>query len=307
MSFESDQKEAVSCNGDEKGLGEGKGKEKVREDQQSARLSSRRSGDSAQLQSTTSRMASTATSVASGLFSGRGDGQYLDSFLSPGHKTAGPSSLISRSSPFAQETAQVVRSQSIHGRRPGTTFRSPSDSGPAGDGKPTWLETDDAERGTGDGNQEAQRSHATAMSMMDGFEVVQLLETGTESEAYIHEDGDLPMSNREVSALRQALFEGGAASRSLSWDDTLNFMPDSLADYLDIDNVHNARLIWAQQWQDVLSSYNAEVWGDLDTLVKAASRELDNVSKGARAETAPEPRLDAVRRLRQILAHIRGS
>ncbi|KAI0165959.1 hypothetical protein GGR57DRAFT_144975 [Xylariaceae sp. FL1272] len=305
MGFQSDQKDVVPFSGD----GKGKGKEKVREDQQSARVPSQieRSEDSAQSQSSMSRMASSATNVTSDLFNGRYGGQYLGSFLSSGHKSTGSSNVIFQSNPSAQETAQVVSSQSIPGRRTGATFRAPSGPEPAGDSQPTWLQIDDAERGTGESNRDLQRSHAAAMSMMDGFEVVQLLETGTGAEVFSFEDGDLPVTSHQASALRQALFEGDSASRTLAWDDALNFIPDSLADYLGIDNVHDARLIWAQQWQDVLSSYTDEVWGDLDALVKAARRELDDMSKGARTETASEPSLDAVRRLRQILAHIRGS
>lgn len=149
--------------------------------------------------------------------------------------------------------------------------------------------------------------------MNDGSEVVDLLET-----VFLGEDNDEPyMTNEKLLPLRRELFrEGGPAGTS--WDSVLNFVPEfisnrgmgnsdeyqQLAQHLGLSNPAEARDIWFSQWDDVLSSYTDEVWGDLSPLVMAARQELKGISTNPEGTTSDG--LNALRRLQQILAHVRS-
>jgi hypothetical protein len=169
--------------------------------------------------------------------------------------------------------------------------------------------------GSGPDPEESQSQHVThavAAAMNDGSEVVDLLGTGLIVEG---DDDALHMTSEELGVLRRALLEG-SPSREPAWNDALNFVPDfisnggsseeyrQLAQHLGVSDTVEARNIWFSQWENVLSSYTDEVWGDLSPIVMAAREELQGIS------TSPEGTahgLNAVRRLQQILAHVRGS
>ena len=67
-----------------------------------------------------------------------------------------------------------------------------------------------------------------------------------------------------------------------------------------------AREIWVTHWQDVFSSYTDEVWGNLSDLVGEAREELQALSTSRGEEEARPPESRALRRLQQILSHVRG-
>ncbi|KAF2973107.1 hypothetical protein GQX73_g484 [Xylaria multiplex] len=262
-----------------------------------------------------SRLASSAANLTSGLMTGRDHGQQGLDILPSGK--AGSSRTTQQSGSVLRETARVIHTSSPNARSQfGTTFKSE-----VGQGKESSENGFSAFLGTPrSGNSEPSRSgldqkisHVAAATMNDGSEVVDLLEIGPIVE---DDDNTLYMTNEELSALRIALF----SERSLTevgWDNVLNFVPEAisnhgsdgeyqqLAQHLGVSNAAEARDIWFSQWGNVLSSYTDEVWGDLGPLVIAARQELQSIS--TKPEGTITNGLNAVRRLQQILAHVRGS
>ncbi|KAI0839005.1 hypothetical protein F5Y06DRAFT_37336 [Hypoxylon sp. FL0890] len=158
-----------------------------------------------------------------------------------------------------------------------------------------------------------QMSQSAAIMATDGMDVVSLLDSGYDEV----EDAEFFLTDDERVALRHRLFENGEASRRNpqrveQWENILNFFPDiktnsngiqEYADLLGTSDLEEARSIWINQWQRVLSSYTDEVWGDLTPLVDEAREELTSLSRSREASPA-KPK--ALRRLQQILHHVRG-
>ncbi|KAI1369464.1 hypothetical protein F5Y08DRAFT_94826 [Xylaria arbuscula] len=258
-----------------------------------------------------SRFASSAASLASGLVSGRADGQQSRSILSS--DKAGSSSTAKQPSTALHEAARVTHTNSPSVQlQLGSTFRS----GAGQDGESseqsfsTFLATGSHGNGLVSGNSPIHKtSDAELAALNDGSEVIHLL--GSDSTM---EDDDIApsMTDDELSALRMALFEDGSTRRT-PWNDVLDFIPEflsgvggaeQLAQHMGVPDADEARNIWFSQWGVVLSSYTDEVWGDLNPLVTAARQELQEASTSPDTVTASG--LNAVRRLRQILAHVRG-
>ncbi|KAI1657103.1 hypothetical protein F4813DRAFT_361645 [Daldinia decipiens] len=151
------------------------------------------------------------------------------------------------------------------------------------------------------------------ISTTDGMDVVNFLDLGYDEV----EEIDMALTDTEQAALRHRLFENGESGEHASrgrWDDALNFFPglgpnsNSIQEYADLlgtSDLEEAKNIWVNQWQGVLSSYTDEVWGELGSLVKVAREELTNISEPH--EEASPSKLKAVRRLQQLLSHIRGT
>ena len=151
----------------------------------------------------------------------------------------------------------------------------------------------------------------------DGSEVVDLLNSGYDDALEV--DLDARLSAEEQAALRRALFpddrQGKQNPAMERWGDLLDFTPGFLTQDRagDIDMVNHlgtsepeeARAIWVSHWQDVLSSYTDEVWGNLNALVGEAREELRVISESGEKE-AGSHESGALRRLQQILSHIRG-
>ncbi|KAF3059839.1 hypothetical protein GL218_05059 [Daldinia childiae] len=146
----------------------------------------------------------------------------------------------------------------------------------------------------------------------DGMEVVDFLDLGYDKV----EEIDMTLTDTEQATLRHRLFENGEPGEHVSrgrWDDTLNFFPglgsnSSIQEYADLlgtPDLEEAKNIWVNQWQGVLSSYTDEVWGELGSLVRVAREELTNISEPH--EEASPLKLKSVRRLQQLLSHIRGT
>ncbi|KAI8956796.1 hypothetical protein F5Y11DRAFT_341905 [Daldinia sp. FL1419] len=148
----------------------------------------------------------------------------------------------------------------------------------------------------------------------DGMDVVDLLDLGYDE---VEETG-LVLTNTDQATLHRRLFEDGESREHTSlhgqWDNILNFFPGfgpngngikEYGDLLGVSDLEEARNIWVDKWRDVLSSYTDEVWGELGSLVKVAQEELTNVSEPH--EASSPPKLKAVRRLQQLLNHIRGT
>lgn len=156
----------------------------------------------------------------------------------------------------------------------------------------------------------------------DGLEVVDLLaRPETEPDLVLEAN----MSAAEAAALRSALFGSGPGGpvSSVEWDNMLNFIPDfarpdpdavpgsanavkstESQTALGLPLGPEAGKVWLDQWMGVLTAYNDEVWGDLGSLVQQARVEVQQLEYLQPGQSPPESK--AVRRLQQILGHIRG-
>lgn len=145
---------------------------------------------------------------------------------------------------------------------------------------------------------------------LDGSDVVEFLSQP--------ETGDLPisevpeeMSPFEVARLQAALF--GSGSSWPFWDRLLNFSPAFVVgvegcgrdvdSYMGTSDAGLARSTWLRHWNDVLSSYTDEVWGDLGPLATEAKEELQQYTQ---TQESLEASTTALNRLRLILNHVRG-
>ncbi len=161
-----------------------------------------------------------------------------------------------------------------------------------------------------------QISAEAANMMEDGLEVVGLLDS--DYVELVDKDLQMTLLVGEQATLRRALFQDdGQWKRKPVGDcheDNLNFFPDFLlnsagtgrdmSDHLGITDPDNARVVWVRHWKDVLSSYTDEVWGNLSPLVGKAHEELRALSESPGDISSSEA--GALRRLQQILAHVRG-
>ncbi|KAL2111151.1 hypothetical protein VUR80DRAFT_250 [Thermomyces stellatus] len=105
--------------------------------------------------------------------------------------------------------------------------------------------------------------------------------------------GSLPA---QLPRLRAALLGDGVPSSI--WDNLLNFWP--VAD----EDLRPSKSAWLAQWNDVLTRYTDEVWGELATDARQAKEEVEAEAHGDQGDGHG---LQSLRRLRQILAHLRGS
>jgi hypothetical protein len=145
---------------------------------------------------------------------------------------------------------------------------------------------------------------------LDGSDVVAYLSQPDDWESLpVEEPEELTVS--EIARLQDALF--GSGSTWPFWDQLLNFSPDFVAStagsdrsaemHMGTTDTELARSIWLKQWNDVLSSYTDEVWGDLGPLTTAVKRELQECTQ---TEVSQHPSTTALSRLRLILSHVRG-
>ncbi|OAA39157.1 hypothetical protein NOR_06417 [Metarhizium rileyi] len=151
---------------------------------------------------------------------------------------------------------------------------------------------------------------AMAQEALDGLDVVDLLSQPEIGHSHISEEPE-EMTPTEVARLRAALFESGSSWPF--WDQVLNFNPDFVARaagsgenahvYMGTTDAELAQSTWLRQWNNVLSSYTDEVWGDLSTLAMEAKQELQQCSHTQEMLGASTT---ALKRLRLILNHVRG-
>ncbi|KAI8629291.1 hypothetical protein F5Y19DRAFT_96088 [Xylariaceae sp. FL1651] len=269
---------------------------------------------------TLSRLTSSASNLTSNLLHSRAHEQhYIDpQYLSK----ANSSGSTQRSGTTGQETARVVHSSTSTAQLTlGSTFKSPGRQASVSGEEASFsvfLEMlkgamEPAGRGPAQDNVSPQVTHVPLASINDGSEVVHLLESGPDT--MVEGDDELHIMNKERPIIRRASI-GSKPSADPASDGTLNFFPKFLSDpsgceaygellqHLGVSDLNEGRRIWACQWQNVLSSYTDEVWGDLSPLVAVARQQLQDLSTSA-GETALH-KLDAVRRLQQILAHVRS-
>ncbi|KAK5651748.1 hypothetical protein OQA88_11710 [Cercophora sp. LCS_1] len=143
----------------------------------------------------------------------------------------------------------------------------------------------------------------------DGEDVLALLSEALEPEPYLPLDE--AVSERDMSALRRALFEDGVneGNVAVAWDNVLNFVPEHLREVRNPNSKpghdNTSWQSWVEQWSRVLTSYQDEVWGDLSDLLIEAREEVQRLEQVRPDEKPPQP--VALLRLRAILGHLRGS
>lgn len=154
----------------------------------------------------------------------------------------------------------------------------------------------------------------------DGNDVVAMLSGDGDLEQVFAEVGAAP-SQSDLTNLREALFGKEAENRvpSSAWDNVLNFIPeylrapptesispgDPIFQHLGTSNTGEAWEGWLDQWSRVLTSYQDEVWGDLNALVEEARAEVQQIEEIKPGDKPVEP--TALLRLRAILGHLRGA
>ncbi|WYZ42996.1 hypothetical protein EsH8_VI_000695 [Colletotrichum jinshuiense] len=148
----------------------------------------------------------------------------------------------------------------------------------------------------------------------DGQQVIDLLDVPEKLDDYDANGDSLQtfLSLKEESSLRKALF-GSSEKTASNWPRLLDFQPDfllgenitELQQHFGVADPLQARAMWMDSWSDVLTSYTEEVWGDLGSLAREAQREIDE-ARGQGTTSAGPGGMQALHRLRQILAHVRG-
>jgi hypothetical protein len=157
---------------------------------------------------------------------------------------------------------------------------------------------------------------------LDGEEVVNMLSSSGGIEGRFEppqeddEDYDWGLSHEQISQLRamtKDLFPPVEPHMTIHRDHPFNLFPkfDHIGmgaqatapeKYLD----GKAQLVtssstWKEQWEDVLTGYTDEVWGNLLPLVKEARKEVGELQHNPSASEQPK----ALRRLGAILGHLR--
>ncbi|KAH8905495.1 hypothetical protein BR93DRAFT_939462 [Coniochaeta sp. PMI_546] len=307
------------------GKGKGKGKERD-EAVQSTRQTTNPQGEDDSLMS---RIANSTSSLANALLSGTPSNSVLASAVSDKGSTStaagarphhGESSTQFR--PDIVTSSQAFRGAQAqeHAAEEEAAFSDFLDSTPvfqpAGSSnlEAVWQgsnidnpQTGFLERGT------TTYSSVLEQETHDGEAVVSLL-MDTNEHLTDHLEDDV-LSPEERESLRKALFgqSSDVKREDVDWNHVLNFLPEYLRleepnmnSYMDtgLSDPAEAWQIWVGQWEDVLTRYNDEVWGDLGSLVKEARKEVEQLAQVQQDE--PPPETPALRRLRAILGHLRG-
>ncbi|GKT39945.1 uncharacterized protein ColSpa_00126 [Colletotrichum spaethianum] len=150
----------------------------------------------------------------------------------------------------------------------------------------------------------------------DGQQVIDLLTAPGELADFQDIDDSLQtfISQEEEDSLRKALFSGRGDGPTSNWTPLLDFQPDflqggevtELLQHFGVADLRQARAMWMDSWNDVLASYTDQVWGDLGPLAREAQREIQEAREQGTTATMDPGGMQALQRLRQILAHVRG-
>lgn len=143
------------------------------------------------------------------------------------------------------------------------------------------------------------------LSQLDGDDVMPPPDAGLDED----------ISPGTIQSLRTALFTTENHTHPVSWDNLLNFTPDYVVNpvggateaelHFGTSDAQAVGEGWYQQWEQILSAYTDQVWGDLLPLATEARREVDELTQKG---TEAEPQVPkALNRLRMILAHIQRS
>ncbi|KAK1978271.1 hypothetical protein LZ30DRAFT_729373 [Colletotrichum cereale] len=160
------------------------------------------------------------------------------------------------------------------------------------------------------------QSDVNEQESRDGQQVIDLLIAPEELDDLEAIDDSLHIffSRHEEESLRKALFSGSGDGPASNWTTLLNFQPDFLQEgdiaellqHFGVTDPQQARAMWMDSWGDVLASYTDQVWGDLSFLAREAQKEINEAREQGTVATADPAGMQALQRLRQILAHVRG-
>ncbi|CAK7565013.1 MAG: hypothetical protein SEPTF4163_002920 [Sporothrix epigloea] len=180
-------------------------------------------------------------------------------------------------------------------------------------------------------------SEVAEQEIRDGAAVVNLLATDGPPEEE-PDLGDIELAEDEIAALKRVLFgdENGsnnaAYTTNQKWDNALNLIPDFIRPnhlgyfeeepgnvtlstgeatksrdtqaIMGLSHSSESSRQWLDQWHDVLTRYDDEVWGGLSPLVAQAREEVDRLQQLEPSNMPVESK--ALDRLRQILGHLRN-
>ncbi|KAK1725819.1 uncharacterized protein BDZ83DRAFT_751454 [Colletotrichum acutatum] len=159
------------------------------------------------------------------------------------------------------------------------------------------------------------KSDFQKQEVKDGQGVVELLDSLELDDFDVNGD-DLQtyISPEEELSLRRALFDEKHKEPAFNWASLLDFQPhflngddpSELLQHFGVADVQQARAMWMESWNDVLTSYTDEVWGDLGSLARQAHQEIEEARGDGTETTTGHGEMQALQRLRQILAHVRG-
>ncbi|TQN71656.1 hypothetical protein CSHISOI_03869 [Colletotrichum shisoi] len=151
----------------------------------------------------------------------------------------------------------------------------------------------------------------------DGQQVIDLLNAPGESDGldFMHDSIQTFVSPEDEASLREALFGSNKNINVSNWTPLLDFEPDflqgnsatELQQHFGVADPRQARAMWVDSWNDVLTSYTDEVWGDLGSLAREAHREIQEARGQRTLTTVDSGGMHALQRLRQILAHVRAN
>ncbi|KAK3989209.1 hypothetical protein QBC44DRAFT_328212 [Cladorrhinum sp. PSN332] len=315
---------------DSEGRGKGKGKEKEKGKEVGQAGHDGHGTPEQSSLSTFSRIAQSAVSLPSSLFSGPlgpdvsslgVNGKGGPSHVGQAPARVGESSVQIRPNIPSGETMRPSHAQEHIGREE-ASFAAFLDSGgvpmlsepgglegawqssssPAAEASPALL-----------GVREPSQSVLEQMAA-DGADVIALLSADDMLEPdFATEEG---ISPGDLASLRKALFDG--MSSGVAWDSMLNFIPEYLRPQGPVDTQQTGNMAlhlgtgdaseawdtWVNQWSRVLTDYQDEVWGDLGALVDEARAEVKKLEEVKPGEKPAEP--TALLRLRAILGHLRG-
>ncbi|CAM1507374.1 Fc.00g070150.m01.CDS01 [Cosmosporella sp. VM-42] len=236
----------------------------------------------------------------------------------PGSKVAASSSNnIER---FSANIGEASSSHRLRSTGPGESLRGPINPNASSDAFDEFTTSEASLEPESHGLLPRDPSSAAEQELSDGAAVVQLLNAPSdELDMNVFSTGDAvddddDLTPQAVEKLREALFGSSGNQYQPRWDNLLNFTPDFLDGpvasfesqlHMGTDDPAEARSIWLNQWDDVLSAYTDQVWGDLGPLAAEARREVEEL---ASKEDIPSrtPETKALDRLRQILGHVRG-
>lgn len=172
------------------------------------------------------------------------------------------------------------------------------------------------QRGVSLPNQPGAPSTVSQQEARDGLEVMNLLNKSGELEDLDDIDDGLQsfLLPQEEHSLREALFGNTVKGAGSNWAALLDFEPDFLRGnnaaqvqhYFGNVDSWRAGELWMDSWNEVLTSYTDEVWGDLGSLAREAQKEVEEVREQGQQQQGPGD-MKALQRLRQILAHVRGA
>lgn len=301
---------------DDKASGKGKGREDNHEQPPSRKTTEETAASWA------TRLQDSATGLTRAMVSGRPDASSMSSSSEKAQPNTRLATGSAHTEPGETSRARVSHAPDIssgarfsHTHDAGGQAAASYDSFLANDELPPEVRSDVGSHNFLASSHSDNRPTAIAeQQSRDGAEVLDLLSAPDPPEMMLQDPAvDPDLSPEDIDMLKRALFKDGQPGKgALNWDSLLNFGPDflltgdaqGLQQHMGVQDLEQGNVLWLEQWSDVLTNYHDEVWGDLGPLADDARREVQEVQQQPPG-TEPSD-MKALRRLRQILAQVRG-